>query len=232
MLAPLYTSEEMKAAEAGHDVPTLMERAGHAVADEAQRRFPRARRFALYAGTGALGIEALSRGAESAELVEAVAVEQADLRTEDADVERADQTTDEVDADDVERCWGKESIVQGAVCVRRLALEHRAERDASEIGIDQQRLTLEGQPVAGRTEPFELETPTEREARHGQVSHRGQVGALALFASGHEAGKTGEVLHRPQGAHVRISASNSSMNAGDSAGRRAGCHVAARLLTI
>jgi len=55
MLAPLYTSEEMKAAEAGHDVPTLMERAGHAVADEAQRRFPRARRFALYAGTGANG---------------------------------------------------------------------------------------------------------------------------------------------------------------------------------
>jgi ADP-dependent NAD(P)H-hydrate dehydratase / NAD(P)H-hydrate epimerase len=55
MLAPLYTSEEMKAAEAGHDVPTLMERAGRAVADEAQRRFPRARRFALYAGKGANG---------------------------------------------------------------------------------------------------------------------------------------------------------------------------------
>jgi len=55
MLAPLYTSEEMKAAEAGHDVPTLMERAGLAVADEAQRRFPRARRFALYAGKGANG---------------------------------------------------------------------------------------------------------------------------------------------------------------------------------
>jgi NAD(P)H-hydrate epimerase len=45
----------MKAAEAGHDVPTLMERAGRAVADEAQRRFPRARRFALYAGKGANG---------------------------------------------------------------------------------------------------------------------------------------------------------------------------------
>src|ERR1044071_1405557 len=55
MLAPLYTSEEMKAAEVGHDVPTLMERAGRAVADEAQRRFPRARRFALYAGKGANG---------------------------------------------------------------------------------------------------------------------------------------------------------------------------------
>jgi hydroxyethylthiazole kinase-like uncharacterized protein yjeF len=55
MLAPLYTSDEMKAVEAGHDVPTLMERAGRAVADEAQRRFPRARRFALYAGKGANG---------------------------------------------------------------------------------------------------------------------------------------------------------------------------------
>jgi hydroxyethylthiazole kinase-like uncharacterized protein yjeF len=55
MLAPLYTSDEMRAAEAGHDVPTLMERAGQAVALEAQRRFPRARRFALYAGKGANG---------------------------------------------------------------------------------------------------------------------------------------------------------------------------------
>ena len=55
MLAPLYTADEMKAAEAGHDVPTLMERAGNAVADEAQRRFPRARRFAVYAGKGANG---------------------------------------------------------------------------------------------------------------------------------------------------------------------------------
>jgi hydroxyethylthiazole kinase-like uncharacterized protein yjeF len=55
MLAPLYTSEEMKAAEAGHDVPTLMERAGRAFADEAQRRFPRTRRFAVYAGKGANG---------------------------------------------------------------------------------------------------------------------------------------------------------------------------------
>ena len=35
MLAPLYTSDEMKAAEAGHDVSTLMERAGRAVAEEA-----------------------------------------------------------------------------------------------------------------------------------------------------------------------------------------------------
>ena len=41
MLAPLYTAEEMKAAEAGHDVATLMQRAGSAVAEETLRRFPR-----------------------------------------------------------------------------------------------------------------------------------------------------------------------------------------------
>jgi hydroxyethylthiazole kinase-like uncharacterized protein yjeF len=55
MLAPLYTSEEMKAAEAGHDVAALMERAGRAVAEEAMRRFPRARAFGLHAGKGANG---------------------------------------------------------------------------------------------------------------------------------------------------------------------------------
>ena len=55
MLAPLYTSDEMKDAEAGHDVSVLMERAGRAVAEEAMRRFPRARRFALHAGKGANG---------------------------------------------------------------------------------------------------------------------------------------------------------------------------------
>src|SRR5438093_3104442 len=55
MLAPLYTSGEMKDAEAGHDVSALMERAGRAVAEEAMRRFPRARTFALHAGKGANG---------------------------------------------------------------------------------------------------------------------------------------------------------------------------------
>jgi hydroxyethylthiazole kinase-like uncharacterized protein yjeF len=55
MLAPLYTSEEMRAAEAGHDVAELMERAGRAVAEEAMCRFPRARAFALHAGKGANG---------------------------------------------------------------------------------------------------------------------------------------------------------------------------------
>jgi NAD(P)H-hydrate epimerase len=55
MLEALYTAEEMKAAEAGHDVPTLMERAGRAVADEALRRYPDARSFGAVCGGGANG---------------------------------------------------------------------------------------------------------------------------------------------------------------------------------
>jgi ADP-dependent NAD(P)H-hydrate dehydratase / NAD(P)H-hydrate epimerase len=55
MFDPLYTSEEMKAAEAGHDVPELMQRAGRAVAEHALRRFPDARRFGAVCGGGANG---------------------------------------------------------------------------------------------------------------------------------------------------------------------------------
>ena len=55
MLEPLYTAEEMQAAEAGHDVPTLMERAGRAVAEEALRRYPDARSFGAVCGGGANG---------------------------------------------------------------------------------------------------------------------------------------------------------------------------------
>src|SRR5205823_8928483 len=54
-LDPLYTAEEMRAAEAGHDVDAMMQRAGSAVAEELMRRFPDARRVALYAGGGANG---------------------------------------------------------------------------------------------------------------------------------------------------------------------------------
>ena len=54
-LEPLYTAEEMRAAEAGHDVDALMQRAGAAVAEELMRRFPDARRVALHAGGGANG---------------------------------------------------------------------------------------------------------------------------------------------------------------------------------
>jgi ADP-dependent NAD(P)H-hydrate dehydratase / NAD(P)H-hydrate epimerase len=54
-LEPLYTAEEMRSAEAGHDVDALMQRAGAAVAEELMRRFPDARRVALHAGGGANG---------------------------------------------------------------------------------------------------------------------------------------------------------------------------------
>jgi NAD(P)H-hydrate repair Nnr-like enzyme with NAD(P)H-hydrate epimerase domain len=55
MLEPLYTADEMRAAEAGHDVDELMQRAGHAVAAEAMNAFPDTRRVALHAGKGANG---------------------------------------------------------------------------------------------------------------------------------------------------------------------------------
>jgi hydroxyethylthiazole kinase-like uncharacterized protein yjeF len=55
MIEPLYTAEEMRAAEAGHDVDELMARAGRAVAEEAIRRFPEARRFVAVCGGGANG---------------------------------------------------------------------------------------------------------------------------------------------------------------------------------
>jgi hydroxyethylthiazole kinase-like uncharacterized protein yjeF len=55
MLEPLYTAEEMRAAEAGHDVEAMMQRAGRAVAEEAMRRFPDARIVTAYVGGGANG---------------------------------------------------------------------------------------------------------------------------------------------------------------------------------
>jgi ADP-dependent NAD(P)H-hydrate dehydratase / NAD(P)H-hydrate epimerase len=54
-LDPLYTAAEMRAAEEGHDVEQLMERAGRAVADEILTRFPAARTFAAVCGGGANG---------------------------------------------------------------------------------------------------------------------------------------------------------------------------------
>jgi ADP-dependent NAD(P)H-hydrate dehydratase / NAD(P)H-hydrate epimerase len=52
---PLYDADEMRAAEAGHDVGILMERAGRGVAEQTLARFPHARRFALVCGEGANG---------------------------------------------------------------------------------------------------------------------------------------------------------------------------------
>jgi ADP-dependent NAD(P)H-hydrate dehydratase / NAD(P)H-hydrate epimerase len=54
-LEPLYTAEEMRAAEAGHDVDAMMQQAGAAVAEEVMRRWPDARRVAIQAGGGANG---------------------------------------------------------------------------------------------------------------------------------------------------------------------------------
>jgi NAD(P)H-hydrate epimerase len=54
-LEPLYTAEEMRAAEEGHDVEELMQRAGAAVADEVLRRYPDARSFAAVCGGGSNG---------------------------------------------------------------------------------------------------------------------------------------------------------------------------------
>lgn len=77
VLEPLYTAAEMRAAEAGHDVPALMERAGRAVAEQALRRFPDARSFGAVCGKGANGgdgriaLEVLrAAGREAAEGVE------------------------------------------------------------------------------------------------------------------------------------------------------------------
>ena len=55
MFEPLYSADEMRAAEAGHDVDVLMQRAGRAVAEAAMRQFPDARRIELHAGKGANG---------------------------------------------------------------------------------------------------------------------------------------------------------------------------------
>jgi NAD(P)H-hydrate repair Nnr-like enzyme with NAD(P)H-hydrate epimerase domain len=57
---PLYTADEMREAESrdpGYPdtVPELMERAGAAVAREAMRAFPRARRFVVVCGGGSNG---------------------------------------------------------------------------------------------------------------------------------------------------------------------------------
>ena len=75
MLEPLYTAAEMQAAEAGHDVEQLMERAGSAVADEILARFPAARTFAAVCGGGANGGD----GRIAAELLRAAGWEERSL---------------------------------------------------------------------------------------------------------------------------------------------------------
>ena len=82
-LKPLYTADEMRAAEAGHDAEALKERAGAAVARAVRTHFPAARRVAVVCGTGSNGddgriaVRVLREGGLDA--VETHAVEQADL---------------------------------------------------------------------------------------------------------------------------------------------------------
>ena len=84
-LDPLYTADEMKRAEAGHDVDELMARAGRAVAEEAMRRFPEARRFVAVCGGGANGgdgriaMEVLEAAGRTARPVEEASLEEADV---------------------------------------------------------------------------------------------------------------------------------------------------------
>jgi ADP-dependent NAD(P)H-hydrate dehydratase / NAD(P)H-hydrate epimerase len=70
-LEPLYTAEEMKAAEEGHDVGAMMERAGTAVAAAVSRDYPGARVVAV-CGKGANGgdgrIAAAKLGADIVEV--------------------------------------------------------------------------------------------------------------------------------------------------------------------
>src|SRR2546422_9715045 len=70
-LEPLYTAEEMKAAEAGHDVEAMMERGGGAGAGAVSRDYPGARGVAV-CGKGANGgggrIAAQKLGAEVVEV--------------------------------------------------------------------------------------------------------------------------------------------------------------------
>ncbi len=81
----LYTAEEMKAAEAGHDVEELMARAGRAVAEEAMRRFPEARRFVAVCGGGANGgdgriaLEVLEQAGRAARPAEDAPLAEADV---------------------------------------------------------------------------------------------------------------------------------------------------------
>lgn len=55
MFSSLYTADEMRAAEEGHDVEAMMERAGRAVAEAIMRRYPDARRIGAVCGKGANG---------------------------------------------------------------------------------------------------------------------------------------------------------------------------------
>jgi hydroxyethylthiazole kinase-like uncharacterized protein yjeF len=83
MFDALYTADEARAAEEGHDAAELMERAGAAVAREVAQRFPEARRIAVVCGGGSNGgdgrIAARILREQGRDAVETTAVEQADV---------------------------------------------------------------------------------------------------------------------------------------------------------
>jgi hydroxyethylthiazole kinase-like uncharacterized protein yjeF len=79
-LEPLFTAAEMRAAEEGHDVEQLMDRAGRAVAEETLQHYPEARSFAGVFGGGANGGD----GRIAVELLRANGLEEVSLH--DADV--------------------------------------------------------------------------------------------------------------------------------------------------
>ena len=83
MLEPLYTADEARRAEEGHDVGELMERAGAAVAREVLQRFPGAARIAVVCGGGSNGVDgriaARILREHGRDAVETTAVEQADV---------------------------------------------------------------------------------------------------------------------------------------------------------
>src|SRR3954463_12702482 len=97
-LDPLYTADEMKAAEAGHDAAELMARAGRAVAEEALRRFPDAQRYVAVCGGGANGGDGrigLQGGAAAGSAVRGLEpAGKAARPAEDAPLEEADVVID------------------------------------------------------------------------------------------------------------------------------------------
>jgi NAD(P)H-hydrate epimerase len=82
MFRPLYTAEEMRAAEAGHDVDEMMEQAGRAVADAVLARYPDAQRICAVCGKGANGGD----GRIALRLLEQSGRETSDELDEDAEV--------------------------------------------------------------------------------------------------------------------------------------------------
>ena len=107
MTEPLYTADEMKAAEAGHDVGEMMARAGRAVAEEALRRYRDARRFVAVLGGGANGgdgriaLEVLESAGKAVRTADEAPLAEADVVIDalDSDAELTWMVGDDIEAD-------------------------------------------------------------------------------------------------------------------------------------